>query len=252
MKRVLTRIGRFIRKYKIVAIVVLLFVVFGLYYLLSQQLWKDYQTAYEMRHTQLQTETDRVLKMPATISDEKRAKLAELKELAQQSNGNCQINALIGWQIIIPSLQGQNDHCEALSVKDQTLKASLDKLVLYFESEQALVGVMTSADLASEVDETSFERQLAQWQDMLARVKDLKVQDDFEPVKQVSVMNVEKIVGAWQTLQAAHIATDQKAYEEARAKLAESYDGLAAIAPVSEKHLAPLIQAVQSAHATSF
>ena len=248
MKRILTRIGRFIRRHKAVAVTVLLLALLGVYYLLSQQLWKDYQTAYEMRHNQLQAEVDRALKMPTTTGDEKQAKLGELKKLAQQPGGDCQISMLIGWQSIVAQLQEQKARCEDLNVKDQTLKDSLDKVVLYLENERALIDVMTSADLAREVDEAAIEQQVVQWQGLLVRVKNLEVQADFEPTKQVSVVSVEAIAAAWQALQAAHVATDQKAYEEARTRLAESYDGLAAIAPASEKQLVFLIQSVQSAY----
>lgn len=232
--------------------VVLLLIILGVYYLLSQQLWRDYQTTYEMRHGQLQTEIDRTLEMSTTTSDEKQAKLGELKKLAQQSSGNCQTSMLIGWQSIIAPLQEQKARCEDLSAKDQTLKNSLDKIVLYLEAEQALMGVITFADLAAEVDETAIEKQVGQWQGLLAQVKDLKVSADFEPTKQTATASMEAIIIAWQALQAANAATDQQAYEEARIKLTESYDGLAAIAPASEKRLILLIQAVHSAYTASF
>jgi len=231
----------------------LLLIVLGAYYLVSQQLWKDYQTAHETSHSHLQAQIDAVFKLPTDTSDEKQAKITALKNLAQQSKTNCQVGLLIGWQSgIIPPLKDQKTSCEDRATKDQALKESLNKVAAYLENEQTLMKTMTSANLPAEVDESTIESQVSQWQGILAQVKGISVQPDFEPVKQIAITSVATIVAAWQALHEANHVADQTAYEAARTKLTESYDQLAAIAPAGQKQLTTLIDLVRSAYTASF
>jgi predicted ribonuclease YlaK len=248
----LKKVWALIIRHKGIALSILLIVIIGGYSFLSWQLWKNYQSSYETAYIQLHADIDHALALPSASDEEKVQKTSALHGVSHLSNDVCHVPFLIQWQTIIEKLRDHQEHCKQLAMKSQEVKSRLVALAEYLDSERSLLALLVSIDTPSKMEADAFEAQAKEWQDISTKVMDLHVQPDFEPVRDKADESSAKISSAWQKLHETTVAEDRGAYEDARAKLSEAYDTLAAIDPASKKQFQSLTQALQSAYDALF
>jgi len=245
---VIKKAWKFLLRHKIITLSVFFLVIAGVYGVLSWQFWKNFQTAYEGAYAQLRGDVDHALALPSDSAEEKTKKVAALHEIAALPDDMCRINILVQWQTIINVLQTHQDACKQLVAESQTFKSHVDTLAGYLDNEQALLALLASVGLPDKIEANAFEKQVKEWQALGKKVAELQTQPSFESVKNLASESAGAISGAWQKLQEANAAQDRAAYEEARAKLPEAYDKLAAIDPLSKKQFKEHVSSLQAAY----
>jgi hypothetical protein len=243
---------KFLLRHKAITLSVIILIVVGCYCLFSWQLWKNYQSSYEAAYTQLRIDVDHALALPNGSAEEKDQKIAAFREVAQRPIVECRANILIQWQTVIEPLQARIDDCKQQVVASQTLKERLNYLAQYLHNEESLLTLLVSVSLPDKVEADSFENQVKAWQALSDKLTELQVQPAFEPVKNAARDSIAAISGAWQKLHETNAAQDRATYEEARAKLPEAYDKLAAIDPLSKKQFLELVNSLRTAYDTLY
>lgn len=250
MKRLYKNIWQWVRSHKVLVVVVVATVAVGLYVLGSVMSWQQYQNRYEVSIITAKADIDMVLAHPQKTSEEKRQKTAALNGLAaKQASLDCQVSTLLSWQRILGN-QAKVDGCNNASEKLSALRQALQSIAAYIGNEQVLLEKMTANTTPDQVGNDDFQSQITQWQDVQREVTLLDVSEPFKPVKEKALEAAGAIQDAWQRLFDAHIAEDHVAYEDARTKLSESYDRLAAIAPMADSKLAELTKTLQTVYDT--
>jgi len=248
---VIKKAWKFLFRHKVVTLSAIALVVVGGYGFLSRQLWKNYQSSYEAVYSRLHVDVDRALALPSSSAEEKTQKITELRKVAQLPSAECRASILIQWQTVFEPLRTRVDECKQQAAS-QALKEQLNYLAQYLDNEASLLTLLASVNSPDKVEADSFEDQVKAWQALSGKLTELQVQLAFEPVKSAAGESVTAISNAWQKLHEANAAQDRMAYEEARAKLPEAYDKLAAINPLSQKQFKELIDSLQAAYDTLF
>jgi|GEM_PF-4138164 len=249
---VIKKAWKFLFRHRVVTLSAVALVVVGGYSFLSWQLWKNYQSSYEAAYSRLHVDVDRVLALPSGSAEEKTQKMTELRKVAQLPSAECRASLLIQWQTVFEPLRARVDECNQQATASQTLKEQINYLARYLDNEASLLTLLASVSSPDKVEADSFEDQVKAWQALGGKLTELQVQLAFEPVKSAAGESVTAISNAWQKLHEANAAQDRIAYEEARAKLPEAYDKLAAINPLSQKQFKELIDSLQAAYDTLF
>lgn len=243
---------KFLLRHKVVTLSVIALVIVGSHGFLSWQLWKNYQSSYEAMYAQLRTDVDHALALPSGSAEEKAQKIAALRGVVQLPNVECRANVFIQWQIIFDSLRDRVDECNQQATASQALKDQVNSLAKYLDNEQSLLALFVSVSSPDKVQADSFENQVKAWQVFGEKLVELQVQPAFEPVKGTASDSVAAISSAWQKLHEANATQNRMAYEEARGKLPEAYDTLAAIDPLSKKQFKEVASSLQAAYDTLF
>lgn len=248
MKRLYKNTWQWIRSHKIFVVVIVAAVIVGLYVLGSAMSWQQYQDRYEKSIAMAKTDIDTVLALPQKTTEEKGQKTTALSEVAaKQADLDCQVNILFSWQRILGN-QAKIDECDDVLEKLSALRQALQNVATYLGDEQVLLEKMVVNMTPERISEEDFQSQIAQWQEVRRDVMSLDVDESFQPVKEKALEAVGAILNAWQLLLDAHVAEDQVVYEDARTKLPESYDRLAAIAPIADSRLVELTKTLQTAY----
>jgi len=243
---------KFLLRHKIITLSVIALVIVGGYSFLSWQLWKNYQSSYEAAYSRLHVDVDRALALPSGSAEEKAQKVTELRKVAQLPGAECRASLLIQWQTVFEPLRARVDKCKQQATASQTLQEQLNYLALYLDNETSLLTLLASVSSPDKVEAGSFENQIKAWQALGEKLTELEVQSAFEPVKNVAREGITAISNAWQKLHEANAAQNRATYEEARARLPEAYDKLAAINPLSQKQFKELIDSLQAAYDTLY
>lgn len=228
--------------------VVVLLAGYGIWSVVS---WQQYRAQYESALARSKSGIDAALILPQETNEEKDHKIASLNDL-NPVTVDCHTSGLFHWQKIFGGLQTVIDECTDAAKKLTTLNAAVQSVAVYLQDEQKLLGAMTKGEISDRIDEETFETQVNSWQNVQKDLASLEVSEGFKPVQSQAQEAVKAIHDAWQRLLDAHKAKDQSAYEEVRAKLPESYDRLAAIAPTADSQLVELTKALQTAYSDLF
>lgn len=242
-------IGRWMSSHKAIAIIAATAIIVGGYALWSAMSWQQYQGRYEKSLADAKISIDTTLALSQTTIEEKNQKMAALAEMANKEPAmNCQMTVVFDWQRVFDNVQTRVSDCNDKAEKLSTLNDAIKAIAIYLQDEQALAGKMSVAAAPDQVKEGDFEAQVANWQQIRNDVALLTVGEMFAPVKTKAQEAANTIHDAWQRLLDAHKAQDQLAYEEARTKLPESYDRLAAIVTVADSQMVELTKALLIAY----
>jgi hypothetical protein len=257
MKSLVRRLGGN-RRVIVIAGVVVLLLVLGGYILWGNATWANYHSSYGQRKDETKTDIDTVLKMPASSTKERAAKLKALLSASEGSTSQdklCAVNSMVGWQQAINgSYKKWQQECESTQASIDSLNSELAIIAAYMKSDQALSTVLSEALAATDkkVTETSFSSVLSNWKAAAVAVKEMDAPTGFAPVKAKAQKAVTDVEAAWQALVAAHTAKDEAKYEKALKTLPGVYSAIGGIEQESAKQTAALSKIVQSRYDAAF
>jgi hypothetical protein len=246
------------RRIVIIGSVAILILALGGYALWSNAAWASYHVSYGHQKNEMKASLDTALKMPASSTKERGAKLKALTAASRDSTAHdklCTVNGMIGWQQSINgSYKKWQQECEATQASINLLNDELRAATAYMESDQALAGILSTALASSskKVTENSFSSVLSKWKTAAAEVKGMHASAAFAPVKAKAQKAISGVESAWRTLITAHTAKDEAKYEKALKSLAGAYAAMDGIKQESAGQAAELSKTVQSRYDTAF
>lgn len=252
--------GRGRRKVFIIVVASTLALVIGGYALWCSDAWANYHAAYGNLQRAAKSSIDTALKMPATSTKERVAKLEALQTVARsvdegRDKMSCSVNVLMSWQQSVSvSYKKWREECEAVRTSIGALNAELRSVAAYTKNDQELADTLTIALGATDkkVTEGSFSSVLSKWQIASAATKKMDVSRDFAPVRAKAQVAIDGIVTAWRALVAAHAVKDEAKYEKAVKAVVDAYSTVDAIKQESAKGAVTMGETVQVRYHDAF
>jgi hypothetical protein len=215
----------------------------------SNYVWQQYEHAYSEAAVHAKTTVNAALTTPQSTEEEKAQKTSAITKVVDSYQPlDCHITPLVAWQTFLDGMRHKKATCEELATRLDTLNGAIKDVSQYLKDGQQLVAVMATEDKPETITEDTLEAQVKAWQQTKQKVISLEASKAFVPVKEKAQEAAEAIANTWHQLLEANKAQDQSAYEKTRAQLSESYDKLAAIAPVSSTQLTGLAKQLQTAY----
>jgi hypothetical protein len=218
----------------------------------SNATWASYHASYGRQKDEMKASVDTALKMPASSTKERAAKLKAIASASRNTSDQdklCTVNGMVGWQQAVNgSYKKWQQECESTQASINSLNDGLQAVTAYMESDQALAGILSTA-LAStnkKVTESSFSSVLSKWKNAATEVKGMHVSATFAPVKAKAQKAVSGVESAWQALITAHAAKDEAKYEKALKSLSGAYSAIASIEQECTKQVTQQSKTVQS------
>jgi hypothetical protein len=242
----------------IIAAVILVVLLIGVYIFWSMNTWGSYKSSYEDWQKDFHTRVDRAITLPVATQPERASKMTALQDISNTVGAGkqslCTVSPVIEWQHVVGSLKEQEVACQEIIKNADELNGKLRAVTQFLKNEQVLAAILTTAakDTEGKTTEASWAGQLTAWKTASEVVAGMASEVSFTPVKAAALEKIQSIESAWQELLTAHQAKDKSKYIEAQVRLGEAYNALPSVQTVGATQLAGLTSLLETEYREVF